>query len=451
MEKKSDKHKRIVRQRVTALLITLLVLTAVGVLAVIGISTLYGRYIAHKGPEVEIPAVPVATEAVPSTEDWYEAEEEASDDYADVPTEVVSEDAVSADEIETDPEIEAAISGMSLEQKVAQLFFITPEALTGVDNVTAAGDATAAALKKNPVGGIIYFAQNIVDPDQLTKMLGNMQTYSASADGIPLFLGVDEEGGKIARVAENKNFDVTKFDDMASISANDTAAAYNVGETIGKYLHDYGFNVDFAPVADVLLNPDNTVIGTRSFGSDPKTVADMSWQVASGLEDNGVTACFKHFPGHGGTDGDTHTGAVSSNETLDQMKSDTLVPFQNAVTSGANMIMVSHVSCPLVTGDDTPACLSSAMVTDVLRNDMGFNGIIITDSLQMGAITGNYSAGDAAVMAIQAGDDMLLMPDDYEKASKAVLDAVNAGTITEERINDSLRRILRVKLGKTGQ
>lgn len=450
MANKSDKHKRIIRQRIIVLLITLVICTALGFAAAIGISSLYSKVMSQRGASVPASQAAVTT-AASSADAWYTAEEEASDSYADVPTEAVSEDAVSADAVDTDPEIESVIAGMSVEQKVSQLFVITPEALTGVDTVTSAGDATEAALKKNPVGGIIYFSQNIINPDQLTKMLGNMQTYSASIEGMPLFLCVDEEGGKVARVANNSSFDVTKFDDMATISANDTAAAYNVGETIGKYLSKYGFNVDFAPDADVLTNSANTVIGSRSFGSDPQEVADMSWQVACGLEDNNVTACFKHYPGHGGTDGDTHTGAVSSNETLDQMKADALVPFQNAVTSGANMIMASHVSCPLVTGDDTPACLSSVMITDVLRNQLGYTGIIITDSLSMGAITGSYSAGDAAVKAIEAGDDMLLMPSDYNEAYKAVLAAINSGDITEERINDSLRRILRVKLGKTGE
>lgn len=449
MNKNSEKHKRIVRQRIISLLLTLLVLSIAGFLAGVGISALYGRIAAEKGSASAATVAAVATEPVTSTDEWYEASQEPSDEYADVPSEAVSEDSLSADEAEKDPEIESIIADMTLEQKIAQLFIITPEALTGIGTVTAAGDASRAALEEKPVGGIIYFAQNIKDPDQLKTMLGNMQSYSASINGIPLFLGVDEEGGSVTRIASNSSFDVTKFDDMGTISADDTAAAYNVGETIGKYLSEYGFNVDFAPVADVLTNPDNTVIGARSFGSDPQVVADMSWQVACGLEDSGVTACFKHFPGHGGTDGDTHTGAVSSDETLDEMKADSLVPFENAVTSGAHMIMASHVSCPAVTGDDTPACLSSVMITDVLRKDMGYSGIVITDSLSMGAVTGSYSSGEAAVMAIEAGSDILLMPEKYDEAYQALLDTVNSGTVTEERINESLRRILRVKLGKT--
>lgn len=446
---KNEKHKKIVKQRVIALVVTLLILTGAGFGIGFGLSELFEKMQGSTATAqpVEASSVPVASEA---TDDWIDTGADSTEEYTEVSADAVSEDSASDNALDTDPEIESVIAGMSLEQKVAQMFVITPEALTGKTTVTAAGDATEAALKKKPVAGIIYFAQNIVDPDQTTEMLTNMQTYAAETEGIPVFLCVDEEGGKVARVAGNAKFDVQKFDDMGTLSSDDLSEAYNVGSTIGKYLKQYGFNVDFAPVADVLLNKDNTVIGSRSFGSDPKVCADMSWQVASGLEDSGVTACFKHFPGHGGTEGDSHTGAVSSNETLEEMKADTLVPFQNAVTSGANMIMVGHISCPDVTGDNTPASLSSVMVTDVLRNDLGYQGIVITDALSMGAITGSYSSSEAAVMAVNAGDDLLLMPDDYDEAYNAILDAVNSGEIDEERINDSLRRILRVKLGKTG-
>lgn len=446
---KNEKHKKIVKQRVIALVVTLLILTGAGFGIGFGLSELFEKMQGSTATAqpVEASSVPAASEA---TDDWIDTGADSTEEYTEVSADAVSEDSASDNALDTDPEIESVIAGMSLEQKVAQMFVITPEALTGKTTVTAAGDATEAALKKKPVAGIIYFAQNIVDPDQTTEMLTNMQTYAAETEGIPVFLCVDEEGGKVARVAGNAKFDVQKFDDMGTLSSDDLSEAYNVGSTIGKYLKQYGFNVDFAPVADVLLNKDNTVIGSRSFGSDPKVCADMSWQVASGLEDSGVTACFKHFPGHGGTEGDSHTGAVSSNETLEEMKADTLVPFQNAVTSGANMIMVGHISCPDVTGDNTPASLSSVMVTDVLRNDLGYQGIVITDALSMGAITGSYSSSEAAVMAVNAGDDLLLMPDDYDEAYNAILDAVNSGEIDEERINDSLRRILRVKLGKTG-
>ncbi len=447
MSEKSDKHKKIVHQRVVAITVTLLVVTAIGAGIGLGLSKLADMIPAGNNNVVE--ATEAAVTEASSEDDWVDVSSDTAD-YSEASTEV-SADTVSDNTAETDPEIEAVISGMSIEQKVAQLFMITPEELTGVATVTAAGDSTEAALKEKPVGGIIYFAKNIADPDQLTKMLTNMQNFSAQTEGMQIFLAVDEEGGSVSRVASNKNFDVEKFDDMASVGeGGNLPDAYNVGNVIGSYLSGYGFNLDFAPVADVLTNPDNKVIGKRSFGSDPQLVADMSWQMASGLQDTGVTACFKHFPGQGGTDGDTHTGTVSSDETLDEMKQDMLIPFQNAVDSGALMIMASHVECPQITGDDTPASLSSVMITDVLRNDMGYNGIVITDSLQMQAVTDKYSPDEAAVMAIQAGDDMLLMPQDYDKAYQGIIDAVKAGTITEERINESLRRILKVKLGKTG-
>lgn len=299
MSEKSDKHKKIVHQRVVAITVTLLVVTAIGAGIGLGLSKLADMIPAGNNNVVE--ATEAAVTEASSEDDWVDVSSDTAD-YSEASTEV-SADTVSDNTAETDPEIEAVISGMSIEQKVAQLFMITPEELTGVATVTAAGDSTEAALKEKPVGGIIYFAKNIADPDQLTKMLTNMQNFSAQTEGMQIFLAVDEEGGSVSRVASNKNFDVEKFDDMASVGeGGNLPDAYNVGNVIGSYLSGYGFNLDFAPVADVLTNPDNKVIGKRSFGSDPQLVADMSWQMASGLQDTGVTACFKHFPGQGGTE-----------------------------------------------------------------------------------------------------------------------------------------------------
>ncbi len=184
----------------------------------------------------------------------------------------------------SDQKIDTMISEMSLEEKVCQLFFITPESLTGTDVVTQAGDTTKACLEQYPVGGLIYFSQNIDTEKQLTSMISNSQSYSK----IPLFIGVDEEGGSlVARITANHpNFDVTTFPDMAEIGASgDPSKAYEVGSTIGSYLSDYGFNLDFAPVADVLINPENTAIGSRSFGSDPSVVSEMVKEEVLGLHD----------------------------------------------------------------------------------------------------------------------------------------------------------------------
>ncbi len=341
---------------------------------------------------------------------------------------------------------EAFVAGMTLEQKVAQMFMITPDALANVNGVTKAGEATRTAYAEHPVGGIIYMSANLQGPGQTQEMLSNMQTYSQEVTGLPIFLGVDEEGGTVTRIASNLEFGVADVGDMSEIGATgDPENARAVGDTIGGYLSNLGFNVDFAPVADVLTNPENTLMQYRSFGSDSAMVSSMVVAELQALEENNVYGVVKHFPGHGGTSGDSHDGAVSTSSTLEEMMSTDLVPFYGAINAGADFIMVGHISTPNVTGNDVPSSLSEYMITEVLRGQMGYNGIVVTDAMNMGAITSNYSSSEAAVLAIQAGVDIILMPEDFEAAYNGVLEAVNNGTITEERINESVVRIVRVK------
>lgn len=339
------------------------------------------------------------------------------------------------------------VAGMSLEDKVAQMFVITPDALTGFSGVTAAGDTTKEAYNNRPVGGIVYMSGNLKDREQTGTMLTNMQAIAQERTGLPVFLCVDEEGGSVTRIAGNSAYGVTDVGDMSAIGATgDTQNAYNAGTVIGTYLTELGFNVDFAPVADVLTNADNEVIGERSFGSDSQAVAAMVTSELQGLADSGVYGTVKHFPGHGGTTGDSHDDAVVLEKTLEELLAEELVPFQSAIDAGAAFVMVGHISVPNVTGENTPSSLSRMMITDVLRGQMGYNGIIITDAMNMGAITGHYNSDQAAVLAVQAGADMILMPADYEKAYNGLLEAVNNGTITEDRINESVLRIVTAKL-----
>ncbi len=343
-------------------------------------------------------------------------------------------------------QIQEKLSSMTIEEKVAQIFVITPEALTGNKTVTTAGNATRNALKKYPIGGLVYFSSNIVTPNQLRSMTENTQKYAKEIEGMPLFLAIDEEGGTVARIGNNSNFKVKKYADMASIGAiKDLKKAYEVGETIGGYLNKYGLNLDFAPDADVLTNSSNTVIGNRSFGTDGNLMAKMDLEVAKGLADNHVLSCFKHFPGHGATEGDTHDGFAYTNKTLENLMKNELVPFQAAADNDIPFIMISHISVPNVIGSNTPSSLSKVMITDILRKQMGYKGIIITDSMNMGAIVNTYGTKDAVIQSIQAGVDMILMPQDFKTAYRGVLDAVGDGRISQKRINESLERILRVK------
>ncbi|MDE7326717.1 MAG: glycoside hydrolase family 3 protein [Lachnospiraceae bacterium] len=347
-----------------------------------------------------------------------------------------------------DNRVKELLAGMSLEQKVAQMFMITPEALTGFTRVTAAGEVTKQCFMRYPVGGVIYMAGNLKEPKQTREMLANMEDYSMEFLGFPIFLGVDEEGGTVARIAKNKAFGVKDVGDMSEIGASfDCDRAYQAGTTVGAYLADLGFNLDFAPVADVWSNKKNTVVKYRSFGSDAELVRDMVTAQIEGLYGQGILSAVKHFPGHGSTTADSHKGAAVVEKTLKELRECDLIPFQGAVEAGVPFVMVGHLSLPQVVGDDVPAILSGEIITGILREELQFNGIVITDALDMGAVTDYYSSAQAAVMAVEAGADMLLMPEDFVAAYEGVLDAVRRGELTVERIDQSVQRILKVKVG----
>lgn len=335
--------------------------------------------------------------------------------------------------------IDAAIEVMPLEDRVAGLFFVTPEAITGVGTAVQAGEGTKDALNQYPVGGIIYFGKNIRSAEQLTEMLANTAAYSR----YPLFLAVDEEGGSVSRIAEAGLAENTGSAGTIGATA-DPAMAYAAGCDIAEYLTAYGFNVDFAPVADI-DSVENSIIGERAYGNDAAIVSSMAVSMVQGLEDNGVSACLKHFPGIGSSTEDTHNGMVVSDKTLEEFRAEEFLTFQSGIEAGTDFIMVSHMAVPAITGDNTPSSLSPMVVTDLLREELDYDGVIITDALNMEAITLYYGADEAAVLALKAGCDMILMPEDFELAYQGVLTAVQNGTISEERINDSLHRIYRIK------
>lgn len=345
-------------------------------------------------------------------------------------------------------EIENYINKLTIEEKVAQMFIVLPEDLmTGVSGVVAAGDTTRNAINEIPVGGFIYMSQNLQSEEQVKTMLSNVQTYSMERIGLPAFLCVDEEGGTVTRISGTGKFNVPEIGDMRDIGdTTDISAAYEVGMQMGEYLSELGFNVDFAPVADVYSNPENTVVKRRSFGSDPEMVSEMSAELSKGLLEKGVYSTYKHFPGHGSTAGDTHAGYAYTDKTLEELMACELIPFSDGIDKEVPFIMIGHISLPNVTGDYTPASLSEKIITDLLRNQMGYDGIVITDALNMGAIVNDYSSANASVKAIKAGVDILLMPSDFYSAYNGVLNAVESGEISEERINESLRRILKIKV-----
>lgn len=333
------------------------------------------------------------------------------------------------------------IDQMTTEEKVAGLFFVTPESM--MENVTQAvraGAKTQEALDLYAVGGLIYFGSNIQSAEQITEMLAGTQDMSK----YPLFFGVDEEGGDVSRVASA----LSEVDNVGSArelgAAGDGGQVYLAYSEIAQYLSRYGFNVDFAPVGDI-YDGENSMFADRSFGTDAETVATLVSQAVMGLQDNGISACVKHFPGHGSTDADSHNGRATNDMTEENLMATEVIPFRMALESDPDFIMVSHISLPGITWDYTPASMSSDVVTRILRMQLGYDGIIITDAMDMGAITTYYTSAQAAIDAINAGCDMILKPDNFKEAYQGVLDAVNNGEISIERIEESLMRIYRVK------
>lgn len=346
-------------------------------------------------------------------------------------------------------DVEAELAKMSVREKVGQLFCLRPEALdTTIHYVSSdelpsfhlqeVNDRMRALAAEYPVGGITLFAHNISDPSQLAGFVADIR----ALPGAPL-LCVDEEGGRVARLANNPAFGLPKYESMAAFRG--PRQVYRAARTIGKYLAHYGFDVDFAPVADVNTNPENIVIGNRAFSSDPSDAARKVKAYVRGLRKAGVISCLKHFPGHGDTKADTHFGYAVSEKTWEQMLSCEMIPFKSGIAAGAPMVMSAHISVPAVTGSDVPSTLSPVVLGEKLRGELGFEGVIVTDAMEMGAIAREYAVSDACVLAILAGADMLLCVKDYPAAFDAVLSAVEDGVISAERLDTSVRRILQLK------
>ena len=354
--------------------------------------------------------------------------------------------------VETQSKAERLFDNMTLEEKIGQLFIIRPDNLqlnliseqindSRNNGVVEFDINMQETLKKYPIGGVALFGKNVLNPTQLTTFISDMQKQST----IPLFVGIDEEGGIVSRIAKSPNFDVPKFESMQKVGeTKNVANAKDVGLTIGSYLKSYGFNLDFAPVADINTNPKNIVIGSRSFGNNPDLVAKMVLAEISGLHEAGIMSCVKHFPGHGDTKGDTHTGYVSIEKTWEELKKCELIPFINSIDT-TDMIMISHITAPNITGDKLPASLSVEMIEGKLCKELGYKGVVISDSMEMGAITQKYSSSESAVTAILAGVDIILMPEDFVDAYNGIYTAVKNGTISETRIDESVLKILNLK------
>ena len=362
---------------------------------------------------------------------------------------------------ESSDKVTSIIENMTTEQKVTQMLMPTFRYWYD-DGVEQINSEIEAVIKKYGFAGVILFAQNCKTTEGTVRLLDDMQRANASVNGRPALLtAVDQEGGNVARLGMG----CSMSGNMSLGAIGDTSVTEQASSIIGSELSAIGFNVDFAPVCDVNNNPENPVIGIRSFSDDPQTVAEQSSAFLKGLQSNGVAASLKHFPGHGNTSSDSHTGLPCVLKTYDELKECELVPFQRCIDAGTEMIMTAHIQFPNIetetyiskqTGESIylPATLSKTIINDILRGDMGYDGVVVTDAMEMDAISEHFGRYDAARLAINAGVDILLIPtgtkttpqlEDFELYIAQLVKMVEEGTISVDNVNKSVERILKLK------
>lgn len=332
---------------------------------------------------------------------------------------------------------EELLAGMSLREKLCQLMIVRPEVLTGESPVTAAGETTRLALEQYPVGGLIYSVDNLVTQEQTREMIENKQSYSK----IPLIISADEEGGNVGRLMYKLG--TTFIHSMYSYKDMGEDTAYQNALTIGTDMVSCLFNTDFAPVADVWTNPANTVIGDRAYSDEFGQASELVAAAVRGFTESGVICCVKHFPGHGDTSTDTHEGAAVVDKSLEELRAGEFLPFEAGIEAGVDMVMVGHITVTAV--DDEPATISHEVITGLLREELGWDGVVVTDSLDMGALAG-YEIGEVCVKYLEAGGDIMLGIPDLAAALTALETAVTEGRLTEQRIDESALRVLMLKL-----
>ncbi len=339
---------------------------------------------------------------------------------------------VKHEEVEViDSEEYVNITNLTLDEKIAQMLIVD------IPN-TVLDENLSSMLTTYKPGGIILFSDNVIDYDNVVNLVNDMQKLS----NIPLFIGADEEGGKVQRFTKiaNKTY-IPAMEKLGML--NDVNLAQDVGIVIGKELRALGVNLDFAPVMDVAIG--NSFMKGRSLGSDAQVVSNLGVAIGKGLESQNVIPVYKHFPGHGSTKTDSHVDLPILTETKEELYNINLLPFIEAIKNDAPMIMVGHLATPNITNDYVPASLSKTIIMDLLKEELGYKGIVITDALNMQALTKNYTKSEILEMAINAGVDILLMPGNIDEVIPLIKESIAKGTIKEEQIDNSVRKILTLK------
>ena len=466
LSREEIRKRRRKKERTQAMLLLAAAILVV-VLLIGGGVFLVMRLVGGNTPETEKAAVDaVTTESVVEDEaessDADEVAEQGNTDEEEVPDEVQDEEEVTETEDETEDEsedesavsdpsegdvnaqlaalVEEKIGSMTLEQKVAGLFFVTPAQLMGLQSdVTTLGSEFGSKIETYPVGGIVLDSSNMSEEQDFSVFISNLKVYMPEGT----FIGMEDEGGENSPFVEGgltENIIASPKEIGESLGES---GAYSAGISIGSELRQYSVNVNFAPNVDVSLKS-GSVAETTGFGTDINTTAALGKNVINGLSDQEIFTAVKHFPGYGDVTQDGNSGQVISQRTKDDLKAE-YTPYLEAIEAGADFVMVSHVSLPKLRGDNRPACLSPEIITDIIRTEWEYDGIVITDFMNKSCMYQKYTYAEAAVGAIEAGADMILSPKNFEKSYNGILDAVNEGTLTEERIDESLRRIYSVK------
>jgi len=346
-------------------------------------------------------------------------------------------------EADREEQTRAVISSMTLDEKIGQLFILAIRHTAYGKPALKMDDTVRQFMENYKPGGIILFTVNYRTPEQTRLFIRELQDTSR----LPLFISTDEEGGKVSRLGKNAAMDVISLPPARDLGdLGDPAVTEQAAGILAADLRDLGFNMNMAPVADISRNRPPDVIGNRSFSSDPRLAGDMVASSVRGLQSHRVSSVLKHFPGHGNVNGDTHTGRVTAPGDLEEFHEVDFLPFRKGIEAGVDFVMTAHIQAPSLSGSSDPASLNYDIQTGILRNELGFEGLIITDAMDMGAISRYWSPGEAALKAFTAGADIILMPENIPAARDSLKKALSEGLITEERLDESLYRIISTKI-----